>query len=151
MCLIIDADVAPQVFTQAPTQDFLPVFEWLHDHNKNGCLVFGGRLRQELDNRLNSRKYLAALYRAGRARLIPDSQVRTEEERLLRGRLCRSNDPHIIALALISGARTLCSGDRDLQSDFTNRHLICHPRGRVYKSAANHTHLLCHTPSCSRK
>jgi hypothetical protein len=54
---------------------------------------------------------------------------------------CVSDDPHIIALALESGARFLCSLDQDLHTDFTNPQLVNAPRGHVYQNVA-HEHLI---------
>ena len=45
-----------------------------------------------------------------------------------------SDDPHVIALAQISGARLLYSNDRDLQEDFKRKVLIDSPRGKVYST-----------------
>jgi hypothetical protein len=149
MCAIVDANVASLVFKKSPHSDFLPVFEWLHDPNKDGCLVFGGHLAQELHRVHGARSYLRALHQAGRAVLIPDAQVRAEESCVARTGLCTSNDPHVIALARASGARTLCSRDGDLHHDFTNPELISRPRGSVYQRR-EHVHLLRHTTSCGR-
>ena len=44
----------------------------------------------------------------------------------------KSDDPHIIALAQVSGARLLYSNDKSLQQDFKNKDLINNPRGKVY-------------------
>ena len=45
---------------------------------------------------------------------------------------CQSNDPHIIALAQVSGARLLYSNDKALQQDFKNQDLINNPKGKIY-------------------
>jgi len=149
MCVIIDANLACLIFRQSPHADFLPVFQWLHDLKKNGCLVFGGRLAGQLFQVDVARRSLKALYQAGRAIRISDAEVCAEENRLIEEDLCRSNDPHVIALARISGARTLCSCDKDLHKDFKNCKLISNPRGSVYQTA-KHAHLLQHTNSCPR-
>ena len=44
----------------------------------------------------------------------------------------RSDDPHVIALALVSGARLLVSADVDLVADFKDRAIVNAPRGKVY-------------------
>jgi hypothetical protein len=147
VCVIVDADVACSVFGNPPHHDFLPVFEWLHDPRKGGHLVHGGRLTRELSGVEYVRRYLAALNRAGRASVIPEQEVTPEQERVAALGICRSGDVHIIALARISGARTLCSHDRDLHRDFTNPQLISKPKGSVYQNG-NHTHLLRHTSAC---
>ena len=150
MCVIIDANLASHIFTPAPPADFRPVFEWLHAPDKNGCLVFGGKLRNELSHRTDSRRYLRALLQAGRAYQIPDTTVQSEEQWITDSGLCQSDDPHVVALARVSGARTLCSHDQALHQDFRNAKLIAKPRGRVYQNAT-HTHLLRHDTSCPRR
>jgi hypothetical protein len=149
VCVIIDTNLAFYIFTSAPEDDFRPVFEWLHDPDKNGCLVFGGKLSKELSNRGESLRYLRALLQAGRAFQIPDATLQSEERKVIHSGLCQSNDLHVIALARVSGARTLCSHDRELHQDFRNSELISKPRGRVYQNAT-HTKLLCHDPCCTR-
>ncbi len=147
MCIIIDANVASKTFTNPPDEDFLPVIDWLTDKNKNGCLVYGGRLSQELDKLADARRYLRVLNQAGRAIQMPDKTIDTEEKRIKE--LCQSDDPHIIALARISRVRTLCSHDKTLHKDFKNRELISDPRGAVYQNP-EHAALLRHTRSCPK-
>jgi hypothetical protein len=149
MCVIIDVNLAFCIFASAPEADFRPVFEWLHAPDKNGCLVFGGKLSKELSNRIASRRYLRALLQAGRAYQIPDATVQSEEQQVTASGHCRSDDPHVVALARVSGARTLCSHDRALHQDFRNSDLISKPRGRVYQNET-HAHLLQHDRSCPR-
>ena len=149
MCVIIDVNLAFRIFTSTPETDFRPVFDWLHAPDKNGCVVFGGKLGKELSNRENSRRYLRELFRAGRAYQFPDATVQSEEQQVTDSGLCQSDDPHVVALARVSGARILCSHDQALHQDFRNPKLIAKPRGRVYQSAT-HTHLLRHDRSCPR-
>ena len=47
---------------------------------------------------------------------------------------CRSDDPHVLALAIVSGARLLYSNDAALQRDFKDKRLIDSPRGKVYST-----------------
>ena len=150
MCVIVDANLASHIFTPAPAADFCPVFDWLHAPDKNGCLVFGGKLSNELSHRTDSRRYLRALLQAGRAYQIPDIIVQSEEQQVTDSVLCKSNVPHVVALARVSGARTLCSHDLALHRDFRNPKLIAKPRGRVYQNAT-HMHLLRHDTSCPRR
>jgi hypothetical protein len=147
MCVIVDANIASLVFRRQPHNDFLPVFRWLYSPRADGCLVFGGQLASELRRVRGGRTYLVQLSRAGRARQIPDAQVDAEEQCVVETGLCRSDDPHVVALARVSGARTLCSHDRDLQRDFKHRALISDPRGKVYQKPG-HADLLRHTRSC---
>ena len=47
---------------------------------------------------------------------------------LVDGRVCCSNDSHIVALAIVSGARVVVSRDQALAEDFTNPKLL-KPKG----------------------
>ena len=55
------------------------------------------------------------------------------EDILVERGVCQSNDQHVIALAIVSGARLLYSNDRRLQRDFKDRRLI-DPPGKVYST-----------------
>lgn len=147
MCLIVDANLAPQVFASPPHPDFVPVLDWLG--KRDGCVVYGGRLAAELARIERARRYLLTLLRAGRALRFPDESIVTEQAVVTRTGLCRSNDAHVLALARVSGARTLCTHDRDLQRDFKNLQLISNPKGSVYQRR-EHVNLLRHTRSCGR-
>lgn len=149
MCLIIDANLAARIFRpedEIPSADFRPLLEWLENR---GCLVLGGKLTDELHRVAHVKRYLLQLLRAGRARIVATAAIDDEEARVRALGLAESNDTHVIALARVSGARTLCSADQFLHRDFRNRHLISHPRGSVYQSA-RHRRLLRHTSSCGR-
>jgi hypothetical protein len=144
MCLIVDANLAGIVFSSPPHPDFVPVLDWLE---KNGCLIVGGHLGTELAKLERAKRFILALLRAGRAKLIPAEQVAREEAAVLATGNCQSNDSHVIALARVSGARTLCTHDKALQKDFRNHQLVAKPRGSIYQRKS-HEKLLRHTPSC---
>jgi len=121
----------------------------------DGKLVVGGLLARELigddDNKKHTgkvykgvdaaRRFIKVLGQAGRVRFIPKTVVDQETENV-RDK-CQSDDPHVIALARVSGARILCSHDTTLHKDFTDPKLIKKPRGHIYQTKA-HSHLLKH-------
>lgn len=150
MCVIIDANVCRLVFTDTPDPNFLPVIHWLNDPIKQGCMVVGGHLAEELARVSRAQPFLAELSRSGSLLHINDEDVNVEEKRIQKGRLCCSDDSHIIALARVSGARTLCTNDGNLCIDFRNHMLISEPRGRIYKRPDQANRLLVHTGSCQR-
>src|SRR5579862_586819 len=81
------------------------------------------------------RKYaslLADLSRQGTLRREPNEPVDAEEARVVATNLCVSDDPHVIALALVAKVRLLCTNDANLMTDFDNPALISNPRGRIY-------------------
>ena len=71
---------------------------------------------------------------AGVLRHEDEESVRERERTIRNEGLCESDDPHILALAQISGARLLYTNDRALQRDFGRRDLIADPCGRVYST-----------------
>lgn len=149
MCAIIDACILGLVVPPRTDPRFAPVVDWLTNPKKTGCVVVGGHLAAELQRSPSWTRYFAALQRAGRAWVAPSGAVaRVEADFRREGQHC-SNDPHVLALAIVSGARTLCSDDQPLGRDFRCAQLISRPRGFIYKTA-KHRHLLRHTASCAR-
>ncbi len=69
-----------------------------------------------------------------------------ENRGYINGIKLKSNDTHIIAIALVEQkARLLFSvsrGDSDLHDDFTNPAIIKNPRGKVYQKYSKHQGLL---------
>jgi len=144
MCIIIDANTAHEMTSSPPHPDATPVLKWLE--NRRGFLVLGGKLTEEL-YATPFRRLVVELTRAGVTRIYRSESVTRTETDLRRSGRCTSNDLHVIALALISGARLLYSRDQRLQADFRSLEIMNNPRGHVY-SSANHEHLLRDGSSC---
>ena len=119
MCLIVDANVRNLL----SDRDSL-VNAWLSGERGNPKLVAAGKLRAELANKEEIRRWLVQLERAGRLRGADAPSLAKEEARPVRSRTCASNDHHVLALAIVSGARTLATDDDSLISDFKNRAII---------------------------
>lgn len=152
MCAIVDVNIAHEVFG-----DNRPAAgEKFFDRVSNGAfrLVVGGELREELYQRSTTRRWLLTSRRSEMIRFVKDSEVNALTEDIKRAQVCQSDDPHIIALAKISGARLLYSNDIDLHKDFRDKGLIDQPRGRVYSTlrdkrfSDNHKKLLARTDLC---
>ena len=100
-----------------------------------------------------ARELLQQLTVAGRAFTVDDAQVDATTE-VVRPQ-CRSNDPHVVALAQVSGARLLYSNDTTLHQDFGDPQLINAPRGSVFSTnrsdrfSRHHRRLLRRTDLCS--
>ncbi|MCY4221838.1 MAG: hypothetical protein OXC25_10495 [Thiotrichales bacterium] len=131
MCAILDANVAHEVFTTNQTEAGRAFLCWLT--RRQGRLVVGGKLRLELARHRAAERWIVEGIRAGRVRVAKNDDVDRLAEELAGS--CRSDDPHIIALARISGARLLYSNDRALHQDFGNRDLLTHPRGKVFSTS----------------
>ena len=128
MCVILDTNLAGEVFKASPNPVAAQFFDWM---NTAACrLVVGGELRRELERVNAYLRWSRVALRAGRLRREDDAVVDEHARDLERSNVCRSNDTHVIALAQVSGARVLYSEDRDLGDDFRDRDLL-EPRGRL--------------------
>ncbi|MGL4574402.1 MAG: hypothetical protein ACRCV9_06395 [Burkholderiaceae bacterium] len=117
MALIVDANCSTRVFAQNPTDDFLPVIECLRQR-RNSMHYGGTKLLQEYAKTKTVLRTILSLDRAGIAKRIDDDKVDTKESELVDESQCESNDPHIVALALVGGAKVLISHDVALHQDF---------------------------------
>lgn len=145
MCLIVDTNTAGDFLAQRSA-----IRDWLLGDRGSPRLVAAGRLLEELVRNNAVQRLLRVLEQAGRLRSVSSDVLRREEAQLQTSALCRSNDLHVLALAIASGARTLATFDDNLTSDFRNPRIINGPRGSIYRNPALHRHLLRHTPqSCS--
>jgi hypothetical protein len=138
MCLILDSDIVHKVFPR-PSGDFAPIHQALL--NGGAKCVYGGELTQEYKQIEWFRRILLRLDQQGIAKQFPSSEVDVQTLKLRQGGLCKSNDAHILALAIVSKARLLCSEDGNLGDDFTNPLILSKPRGSIYKRA-DHAHLI---------
>jgi hypothetical protein len=143
MCVIIDANVAPRVLLSNNDPDFRAVFKALFsDRRPIAKVVYGGKNATELQHNGAIRRILAELDRAGRASEVSNSDIEIELAQVEMSGLCVSDDPHIIALARAGNVRLVCTKDKDLQRDVTNKQLLDKPRGRVYQYASHRTLLV---------
>jgi hypothetical protein len=143
VCLIVDTNAAHVFLAQGSG-----VLDWLLGGKGNPRLVAEGRLKAELVQIGEVRRLFVQLDRAGILRSGFDG-LGDEEVRIRTSGNCRSNDVHVLALSIVSGARTLATFDEALTADFKDTNIISSPRGNVYRNPAVHSHLLRHTPrSC---
>lgn len=134
MPIIIDANVAGECVTRSV--DAAPIMDALVT-GKVTC-VTGQRHKTEM-LACAFRSLYRQLVLAGRMTEHAAAEIDAVENRLPKN--LASNDGHIIALAIVSGARVLFSRDQPLHTDFTDAALINNPRGRVYQNNT-HRHLL---------
>lgn len=137
MCAIVDANVVRDVFGENPPPAGARFFDWIE--GGNGRLVAGGKLLEELElGSPDFRAWEAEAVLSGKMRVVNERRVDERMGELDRRGSLVSDDPHVIALAQLSGARLLYSNDSDLQSDFGNRSLLDNPRGRIYSTDTGH-------------
>ncbi len=135
MCIILDANMLSK-FKKRADEDTKPVWNWLH--NRNGRIAYATTEKFEEEwTRGGGDVILKELQRIKKLKAVSAQDV-LEKQNELKGQI-RSDDPHIIALAIAANVKVLASQDRALIGDFTNRDLV--ERGRVYQRA-EHAHLL---------
>ena len=153
MCAIVDASVAGKLFSSEHRDADKKFFNWIN--SGKGRLVVGGQLLEEL-NKTAIRRWVRQAIIAGLITRVSKSRVKERETGLLNQGLCKSDDPHVIALAQVSGARLLYSNDKNLQADFKNKDLLSNPRGKVYSTTRSqnfkesHRRLLARRDLCSQ-
>jgi PIN domain len=148
VCLIIDTSKAAAFFNEPWASPHAPISRWISI--RNGQVVYGGLLRTELEQIGEARRVLKNWVNTGRANRLSDEAVTERAAQLQADGVCISNDHHILAVALLSGARVLFTGDNDLATDFQNAALIAAPRGHVYRTEADAHHLR-HTTACGQQ
>ena len=153
MCAIVDANAANEVFWFGEGPDRRPeagrrFFDWAFrtprkparsaSRKRRPRLVVGGKLLTELRRALGAERMrrmteaqLAGTIVQADAEKVKDCAQEFETKEAM-----ESDDPHVLGLALVSGARLLYTNDQLLQKDFTNRALI-RPRGKVYTTVVH--------------
>ena len=89
---------------------------------------------EELAGNRNFRLWWREAVLAGLATSVDREAVERETNRLVELDACLSDDEHVVALAMIGGARLVYSNDGRLHRDFKNRDLINNPTGKVYST-----------------
>lgn len=165
MCAIIDKNILAELWDKGGNpagQGFRRIVE----NGKIPLVLGGSKMKKEfgLDrsgNVTRLRAWIQQLQLAGRLRQELDSAVDAMARELESGERSasqiKSDDHHVIALAVVSGARLLYSNDKDLKTDFGNRRLMDPPQGRTYSTALTDDFdkqrrtLLARTDLCTRR
>lgn len=136
MCAILDANTFSR-FKDPTDNDMKPVWKWLED--KNGKITYAITEKFEAEWEKGGMNHMRnQLMRSGQLKLVTEGVENLTNELIDR---IKSDDPHIIALALIAEIKVLISyrqGDSDLFADFKSSDLV---NGKVY-TRKTHAHLL---------
>jgi hypothetical protein len=126
MCLIIDANKAAD-FCKQERPYLKPLWSWV---NGGGRIVSGGRLEKELFKIQAMKGVLLEWSRNGTLIRISSEKI-LEKENFVKS-ACISDDPHVVALAIISKANIVVTEDKKLIEDLRNCKLVG-KRRRIYK------------------
>lgn len=136
MCAILDANSFSN-FRDQNNEDLKPVRNWVD--KKNGKIIYTDTEKFESEWLKGGMKELMrTLYQADKLKYVPAQEVEKKVDELRNEKKIKSNDPHIIALAIVAGVKVLVSSDQTLHQDFKNRNLV---GGKVYQNR-NHARLL---------
>jgi len=148
MCGIVDASVVGDVFGD-PDNPFETAKKFREHVNKEKMkLVVAGYLGEETDKVIKAKKWFRQAKLKGHLRQVNSQRVAAETKQLSASRASlglKSNDPHVLALAKVSGARLLYTNDKDLMDDFRNLNIL-RPKGKIYsdpqdgKGTFSHVH-----------
>lgn len=124
MCVvaIVDADSLRVLATrQGPGDDLF--LSWIR--RRHGVLAFpsSGQYFTEVRGNGAVMELIRRYDQGGQLRKIATAQLASADSEI-REKHRRSNDLHILALALASNATILCSNDGDLRSDFRNSQIL---------------------------
>lgn len=143
MCIILDANCLG-LFVSADGS-MAPVSTYFI---RNGSIAIGGsKLKAEYRNNKKFVSFLAELMKKGQVHKINDSAVDDLEGIIATRPDAKSDDPHILAIAVLSNARVLISHDQPLHQDFTSTNFFT-PKGRIYQNP-RHRRLLSNLPKCA--
>ncbi len=146
MCIVIDTNAFASVFeTNAEDHhEFRPILKWICEGK--GKIVYGGaKYKAEL---WISRKYLRIFRQLQTARKtveIVAAEIDQEQERLERALNHKNfDDPHLIAIVIVSGCKLICSKDKRAYAFIKDSSLYPKHfnRPRIYSSSSN-SDLLC--------
>ena len=135
MCMIIDTDVASDVFSNT-SKTYGALHNALFGGRKSSVrIVYGGDKLIDEYERIGKkfRRLLLTLDKKGMARKEAAGKINQKEDDFRKNPQCRSNDQHILALAWVSKVRLLCTDDTDLMQDFKDIKFLW-PKGSIYNS-----------------
>jgi predicted nucleic acid-binding protein len=117
MPLVIDANAA-SALAAGECKSSQAILRWART---KGEIVSGGKLQQEL-SRTALKTLLVQWRAAGRLRILSAQDLDEEEARV--SPLARSNDSHVLAVAIVGAAQVVVTGDNSLKQDLKDVQIV---------------------------
>ncbi len=138
MCIILDTNAFGEFKKRdkgKKNKHMAPIWNWLD--GKHGKIVYSPteKIKREW-LKGGMKNHMRTLNQAGKLKLIPAKDVQAKANVLDQTGALKSDDAHIIALAMIARVEVLVSADKALHADF--RAMV---GGEVYMTKS-HSHLL---------
>jgi predicted nucleic acid-binding protein len=146
MCIVIDANAIAYVFNpkNSKHRSFKPVLDWIV-YGK-GKVVYGGtKYKKELARASSYLKLILELIKIRKLVEINGKLIdRAEHEIKQRVKSKNLDDPHIIAIFIVSSCRLFCSADKraDRFVQDSSFYPKKHKMPKIYRGL-KHRHLLC--------
>ena len=124
MCVvaIVDADVLPVLASRRGLGDAL-LLSWIKRRHAVLAFPSTGQYFTEIGKNRAVMELIRRYDQGGQLRKISVAELSDANDQV-DGKSPRSNDSHVLALALASGATVLCSNDGKLRSDFKDRNIL---------------------------
>jgi hypothetical protein len=167
MCIIIDKSIIGIFLSNKPEHRVLfnPVGEYLTSNKNDGILIYGEKNGEEILVSPDFISYVGELYSINRAKICPNPKSKEETSKFQKAKkdilkqrdrlgIKLTNDIHVLALAKVSGARTLICNDGLLEDNFTDIRIIPTPKGKLYLGRLgngkfhHHPNVLDHCKGC---
>jgi hypothetical protein len=140
MCIVIDASALSYVFNDENEEhrEFKPVHDWITEGK--GKMVAGGtKYDDELAKLKTYTKLFGELSRANKLRYVDSGRVDNLVEKLkLKEKSKNFDDPHIVAIVVISGVNLICTKEVRAIPFFTRKEFYPNRSvPKIYSSSAN--------------
>lgn len=130
-CAIVDANCMSDFIAQKK-ETYSLLLNRLTEKSGQGVLFLGGKLKCEVEAiSTKNRLWLRVARQRGYLENSDEQEVKRQTQEVRKSGDLASNDPHVIALAQVSGARLLVSNDEELRKDFKKRQFLQNPRGKI--------------------
>lgn len=114
MCFVLDTNVFGAMFDPSNLNhsNFQPALDWVV--NGKGKMVYGGtKYKTEMRAARKYIRFFAALQRAGKIVLLCDADVDKYEIEAAHVESDKDfDDPHLIAIVIVSGCKIICTNDK---------------------------------------
>ena len=124
MCVVVVIDANSMNIIIEDTNLYDKFFKrWLI--NKNGIIAFakGGKYEDEVQRSEKFKRMLVQYERSGQLITVSQSAL-SDSQNKIHDKSIKSDDLHILTLALASGAQILISQDKNLGKDFKNNQIL---------------------------
>ena len=138
MCIIIDINSLHLVLNKS-TKDhakYKPIMDWLNK-GKGKIIIGGGKYKNELCKATKYLNLIVEFEKQGCIHYIDDAHVNCEQENVKKKEMSSTfNDPHIVAMSIVSKCKLVCTHDNELKKFIKKR--IFYPRNTSIPKLYSH-------------